>query len=181
MPGANSVTSNQETLHKDLEEVVRCKCGDCAGRRHSRFRLRDRRKYNPHRSPLSGHSRHRDRQVLRPPEQGREPIANSGRRRSVKRILDPRRTPGFLAARPEARQIGPVDYSVPCCLLPEPVAKAERGHETLSHAPDFSDAPCARKNNRTPYELGNLRPGICRSHKDCIRRTREVCRRNRKR
>ena len=23
MPGANSVTSNQETLHKDLEEVVR--------------------------------------------------------------------------------------------------------------------------------------------------------------
>ena len=207
MPGANSVTSNQEALHKDLEEVVR---------KYARTTFL---------RPIADHTREAFAEVeefVRKFYAGNDAhgiapqavILDSGCGTGESTIHIARRFPGIpvigidkscarlnKAGNPSqtaGEEVPANAFWIRAELLdfwrlalehvkdgkwtlPESVAQAKRGHKTLPHAPDIPDAPCARRNNRTPYELGNLRPGICRSHKDCIRRTRDVCRRNRKR
>ena len=199
MPGANSVTSNQETLHKDLEEVV------CKYARTTFLR------------PIAEHTREAFaeaeefvRKFYETAEKG-DPGTESGMTNEKKKgapatecgvtapvavILDsgcgtgestihiarrfpnipvigidksfarlnkagnPSQTAGedvppnafwiraeLLAARIRPRQGLQVDDSLPCGVLPEPVAKAKRSNETFPHAPDFPDAAFARPND----------------------------------
>ena len=172
MPGANSVTSNQETLHKDLEEVVRKYARTTFLRPiadHTREAFAEVKTFvegfyggngNAETAPRAvildsgcgtGESTiHIARRFPGIPVIGIDKSCarlNKGRRHPCKCILDSRRTARLLATRIGLRQSMQVDYSVPCGLLPEPVAKAKRSHETFPHAPNFSDAPCARKEN----------------------------------